>query len=121
MQVAMRPPILTCTSIRTKRRNKINDLKDIIFEEDSPIWKCGTHILEEYRNYDKNYMKSTIEVWKMRHIAYQLPPCWAPIIEDIWIKNRPTDAVKFLNLLEEAERYIHPLWMKLENDPIYAF
>ena len=54
----------------------------------------------------------------MHHIAYQLPPYWAPIIEDIWIKNRPTDAVKFLNLLEEAERDIHPLWIKLENDPM---
>lgn len=114
MQMDIRPPILPRASMRLHRKTILDELSSMTFEEGTPIWEYGSNVIALCIRL-QNTGKNVSERFMMNKIVESLPSCWGSIIEFIFNRLKSDDSLDFLEILEEAERDIHPLWIELET------
>ena len=115
MQMDIRPPIMPRISMRIHRKNILDELASMSFEEGTPIWEYGIDVVE-LCHLLQNTGKIVSERFIMNKIVETLPSYWKDSVEDILDRHKPEEALDFLEFLEEAERDIHPLWIDLETE-----
>ena len=122
----MRSPIPKLTYIHEKCKRVINNLDNITYRKGYPVWKWAIYRIHDCYNPPSPRLYNICginnaedaEKAKMGIIIRGLPSWWRPIMVDILSIQKPHTARKFIDFLENVERDIDPLWIKLDTEPM---
>ena len=105
--------IVVAKTLRVKEWT--NEFEHKPFENDTPITKHGSRKIQltQWLRVCGNFIP---ERYIMIKIAETLPSAWDAAKRRIFEILRPWHAVKFVDLLQSFEKYIHPLWIQFRTE-----
>lgn len=110
----MRPPINLRSSLRFEVDKLFEDFLSTKFTWDKPVREdCHEKIYVSRRL--QKYGYHIQERRLMDTILETLPLSWVASVDKIYHKNNPLTVYELVDLLEEGERKMNPLWIDLEQ------